>query len=69
MDRKEAQIKIEGATDFVRLFVATMENMGTIAGTPLRKEDYDRLVELMKGVREVLVKRYQKEITFEEGMR
>jgi len=69
MDRKEAQTKIEGATDFIKLFVATMENMGVISGTPLRKEDYDKLVELMKGVREVLVKRYQKEIAFEEEIK
>jgi|GEM_PF-3846347 hypothetical protein len=69
MDRKEAQTKLEGVNDFIRTFAISMQNMCLMTGTQMKKEEFDRLVEMLNGVKELLKKRYQQEISFEEEYR
>ncbi|MEM2919013.1 MAG: hypothetical protein QXY62_05910 [Candidatus Altiarchaeota archaeon] len=69
MDRKEAQIRLEGANDLIILFLKTMRNIGIMVNKPMSKEDYEHLLEMLKGLKSLLAEKYESEIKFEEEMK
>jgi predicted metal-dependent TIM-barrel fold hydrolase len=69
MNKKEASIRLQGIDDFIRLFIAGMDTIMTIAHTPLATEEKKKLVDLLLGMRKVQVERYQKQIAYDEELK
>jgi hypothetical protein len=66
MNRQEAQWRLLGADDFIKIFVKSLENIGIFQNQPVAREDLKKTEEMMNHLRQLLILRYQREIKWEE---
>lgn len=69
MKRQEAQWRILGADDFAKMFVKSLQNIAIFQGRPVSTEDVQKTQEMLNHLRQLLILRYQREISWEEENR